>query len=213
MLTLYVGLIQPKSILASLQHSFLFPVQLNLFFSASSLLDTWRGPSFSWFPCHPAQQEWLCIFIHQKINCYTWKQVFLFKKKKNSKCVTSFCSGGHLCSSCRCTLEILCKIEYSQTNLASGKLLCLQIMNTSTGPKVWRCCHLSLFHSTIWVHIHLTYMLFQKEPAKQNNQRRKVEALTLPQPRVSCANTTVAILAESFIPMPHRPVQASSHVQ
>ena len=49
----YRSMIQPKSILAGLQDSFLFPVYLNLSFSIFSSRHLKR-PWCSWFPCHLA---------------------------------------------------------------------------------------------------------------------------------------------------------------
>lgn len=123
----YKCMIQPKSILADLQDSFLFPVYVILSFSIFSSRHL-RRPWCSWFSCHLAtERKWLCFFSHQT-NFYTLLEnsfsFFFFKPKF----VISISSGRHLYSSCRYTLEMFYNIKYSQTNLASGKLLCRQIM-------------------------------------------------------------------------------------
>lgn len=61
----YRSMIQPKSIHAGLQDSFIFPLYLNLSFSIFSSRHLKR-PWCSWWPCNLATaRKWLCFLNHQ----------------------------------------------------------------------------------------------------------------------------------------------------
>lgn len=106
-----------------------FSLYIWTYLSASSLPDTWRGLDAAGSPVILRQQESGYVFSatrQNKLLHFTWKQVFLVLFFK-PKFVISICLGRCLYFSCRYTLEMLFNIEYSQTNFASGKLLCWQI--------------------------------------------------------------------------------------